>query len=137
MKVIDINTEQYSGFRCSKTGNLVAFYPEAGSPEYEIACDLVNMTCVRGIVLDEVPEIITVRENDALGGAWELFWELLEQTDDYGVDLSDALERFDFEDLVALRVETHGMACGPVSICAFYLVSQEDAMSMQLMLSNH
>lgn len=135
MNIVEINSELFDGFICSKTGLKVAFYPEVGTPEYDTASDVVNKTCVRGVLVDEVPELINAAEGDNVALAWDEHWTSIQDADDC-TSLDDALRSFDYEGLIALKVETHGMACGPVSMRAYYLVSIDDAVNIELITPN-
>lgn len=114
MKVFDIDTTVFGSITCPYSQKVVDFY-ESGSDDLE-------GTFVKALLVEDVMDSTCFDAVD-LTEAWEKFYE------DNHEELSgrELVEKFEWEGLVALEVTTHGVACGPVSSTAYYVLEEKVA----------
>jgi len=127
MKLVVIDTDKYSGYTCPASGKTILFEP-SDDDELLDPDALTETTIVQGILVPEVGgEIQSGCEPYAT--RWTKSWEAAEQMaddNDEWLDLEEFIKDYEDEDLIALEITTHGIACGPVSFTVFHLVREQD-----------
>lgn len=80
----------------------------------------IQAPTVRGVWANEVPDE-PMELAPELQTAWDAYTDGLDP-DDFDIDIDAFLASVDHDGWVAFRVTSHGMACGPVSQTAWFVL---------------
>lgn len=127
MQIVEIDTGDFMGLRCPESGDRWLFEADIEEEGFMNATQLLERTFARGTVVDEVPESM-VSSDTALAEAWSAIWlsawDKAEEEDDF-CELREVLATFEHDDLLALELTLHDMACGPITSRIYVLVPAE------------
>lgn len=109
MEIIRFDSDAYDGVRCPETEMEIGFQDE------NIA-DYIGLTFVLAVLLSDCPESCAI--GGELNDAWMKFYK---ENRDELFGLEELVEAFPGP-YKAIEVVSGGMACGPISMCAYYVV---------------
>lgn len=132
MKVIQIDTDMYSGYICPISKEKILF--ELDECELSTPEEITERTIVQGFLVQEGDCFMEAGCEPYLSRwnkAWSEAEEKAKQNDDL-LDLNEFIKHYEDDDLIAIEVSEFGMGSGPASLNFYHLVRQQDWDKAQL-----